>query len=430
MKKRPVLSVLPVAVLSVLTVASVAPEAQFRRGMFGEAREIRLFPIEPPLLLLPAGRVEITGRNSSSASARIADRLRERLEGQLTGNDSRLQAVAQGGDLTITATLTEWTQSRRNSTKYVSERRQVGTKEVIDKNGKKKTEPVYEHGTNKPSVVISAAAGIRVEVRSRTGATLADETARHTISEEHLTSENPPSREAVEDTLLDAVVQKASARISPGRVPIVVLLSRSDEVDKLNAIALERRWNDWLNALDTVKPHRDRKKDAYRLHNLAVAHEALAYDAATPEETLSQLAKASSLIAQAATAHADEKYIVESRDRIGRSVAAYQRLAQLYALAGSAPAAAPAAPSHDSRPRPSAGSAKSATPAEPAPAAPLTNKDVIDLRAAGLDDDNLIASINDAKTVSFDLSPAGLKALLNAKVTNRVINAMRAKAKQ
>jgi hypothetical protein len=60
--------------------------------------------------------------------------------------------------------------------------------------------------------------------------------------------------------------------------------------------------------------------------------------------------------------------------------------------------------------------------------AAMTNKDVIDLRGAGLDDDNLIAAINDAKAVNFDLSPAGLKALLTAKVSNRVITAMRAKA--
>jgi hypothetical protein len=55
----------------------------------------------------------------------------------------------------------------------------------------------------------------------------------------------------------------------------------------------------------------------------------------------------------------------------------------------------------------------------------MTNGDVIDLRKAGLDDENLIAAIRDAGAVTFDLSPAGLKALLAAKVSNRVITAMR-----
>jgi hypothetical protein len=57
----------------------------------------------------------------------------------------------------------------------------------------------------------------------------------------------------------------------------------------------------------------------------------------------------------------------------------------------------------------------------------MSNQDVIDLRAAGLDDANLLAAIADAPAVAFDLSPAGLKALLGAKVSNKVIGAMRAR---
>jgi hypothetical protein len=59
----------------------------------------------------------------------------------------------------------------------------------------------------------------------------------------------------------------------------------------------------------------------------------------------------------------------------------------------------------------------------------MTNTEIIELRTAGLDDDNLIATIKSAKAVNFDLSPAGLRALLDAKVSNRIIAAMRARAK-
>jgi hypothetical protein len=57
----------------------------------------------------------------------------------------------------------------------------------------------------------------------------------------------------------------------------------------------------------------------------------------------------------------------------------------------------------------------------------MTNADVIDLRTSGLDDDNLIAAIKAAPAAKFDLTPAGLRALLAAKVSNRVITAMRAR---
>jgi hypothetical protein len=403
--------------------------AQFRRGLFAESTEITLFPIQPPAVLLPAGTVEVNVRNVSTAPARIVERLQASLKRQLADNDTRLSVVDANGDVTIVATLTEWSQNRRNSTKYVSETRQIGTREVIDKNGRKKLEPVYEYGRNKPSVVISGAAGVRMEVRRRAGAApLADETARHTIQEEHLTESGPPARDAVDDTLIDNVVQKAAGQVSPGRVPVRVYLARSTEVDPLNTLAQNRRWNDWLKELQTVKPNRDRKRDSYRLHNLAVAHESLAYEAARPEEALEILTQASRMIGQAAQLNDDEKYITESAGRIARSTASYQRLAQMYAQLTDVPAARPT----PTLPAPPPAREEKIAPPEKTSTAsgPLTNKDVIDLAAAGLDDDNLIATINEAKGVKFDLTPGGLKTLLSGKVSNRVINAMRARAKR
>jgi hypothetical protein len=404
----------------VLTLVTVTPAAaQFRRGL-GESKEVTLFPIEPPALLLPSNStVEVTVRNGSSASARIVERLKELFTRQLTDNDTRVRLADKSGDILVTATLTEWTESRRNSTKYVSETRQVGTREVTDSKGKKKTEAVYEYGRNRPSVVIAGNAGIRVEVKRR-GTTLADETARYTISEEHVADQNPPSRDAVEDMLIDNVVRRAAGRITPGRVPVRVLLARSDDVDKLNDLALDRKWQDWQAALDTVKPHRDRKRDAYRIHNLAVAQESAGYESEAVEDALIRLGRAADLIAQATSQHPDEKYITESAARISRSLASYRQVAHLQQQMNTRAV---------TEPPPSA--AASRTPAAKASAAAdaLTNDAIIELRAAGLDDDNLIASIKSAKAVDFDLSPAGLKALLQGKISNRVITAMRARGK-
>jgi hypothetical protein len=404
------------SVVAVVALGASA-DAQFRRGLFAESTEIMLAPIEPPAMLLPPGNVELNVRNSSTASARVVERINELLGRQLGDNDSRLRVVDKGGDFVVTATLTEWNESRRNSTKYVSERRQVGTRQVTDKNGKTRTEPVYEYGRNKPSVVISAAAGMRIEVRRRAGGgPIADETARYSLQEEYLVEEGPPTRDAIEDQLLDNTVRRAAGRISPGREPVRVLLARSDDVDRLNATALSRRWQEWLTALEAVKPNRDRKRDSYRLHNLAVANEAIAYEATALEEQTARLGLAKKFVGQAFQQNPEEKYIVESEARIHKNLIAYQQLATMYAQAA---ATSPQPPTSSRVP--------SATPRATPTANAMTNKDVIDLRVAGLDDDNLIAAINDAKSVSFDLSPAGLKALLTGKVSNRVISAMRAR---
>ena len=184
-------SILIALVLTAVTTTGMS--AQFRRGVFSESTEITLYPLGVPALLLPAGSVQLEVRNASGASARIVQRLQDLLGRQLTDNDSRLSVVEKGAEVTVAVTLIDWKEARRNSTKYVSETRQIGTRQVKDKNGNLKTEPVYEYGRNRPSVVIEASAGLRVEVKRARGAALADETVRHTLHEEHLADASPPS---------------------------------------------------------------------------------------------------------------------------------------------------------------------------------------------------------------------------------------------
>ncbi len=427
MPKR--LSVASVSIAALLAASVV--DAQFRRGMFSESTEITLYPHDLPAMLLPAGNVQVDVRNASSASARIVERLNGLLGRQLTDNDSRLNVVEKGADIIVAVTLIDWRESRRDSTKYVSEKRQVGTRRVRKKDGTYETEPIYEYGRNRPSVVIDASAGLRVEVRRGRGTPMADETVRHTIREEHLLDESPPSRDVIEDTLIDRVVEKGAARISPGRITTRVLLARSDEVDRLNAMAQNRRWHDWLEALSTLKPHSDRKKDSYRLHNIAVAQEAIAYEATDTEDWLARLNLATTLVNQSLAQNPKEKYIEDSADRIKASAGRYRQLSDMYRLAKQT--APPSTPRRAPAPTPAPSDPAKTSPViverSPDQAPAMTNQDVIDLRTSGLDDDNLIAAIKDAKAVRFDLSPSGLKALLGAKVSNRVITAMRTRAK-
>ena len=414
---------IPAITVVCVAFATLPASAQFRRGILAESTEITLTPIAPPATLLPPGTVEVQVRNTSTASARVVDRIRGLLSQQLTDNDSRLSVVDRAGDVVIVATLMEWNESRRSSTKYVSERRQIGTRQTTDSKGRIKHEPIYEYGRHKPSVVITGAAGIRLEAKLRAaGPPMADETVRHSINEEHLVEEGPPSRDVIEDQLIDNAVRKAAGRVSPGREPVRVLLARSDDVDRLNSLAQGRRWREWLEALEATKPNRDAKRDSYRLHNLAVANEAIAYDATALEEQAARLQLASRYIMQAGQQNSDEKYIAESQARIHTGGTNYAHLAELYEKAKATPAPAP---SRTAAPTPSRSAPAASAPASPAAA--MTNKDVVDLRVAGLDDDNMIAAIKDAPAVNFDLSPAGLKALLTAKVSNRVITAMRAR---
>jgi hypothetical protein len=411
-----------VAATVLVALAAASPSAQFRRGIMAESTEIMLFPAVPPALLLPGGTFQVDVKNQSTGPSRLLSRLDEAITTQMSENDSRLQAAEAKPDLQVVATLTEWTLSRRRGTRYVSETRQIGTKEVVDSKGNKKTEPVYEYGRNKPTVIDEGAAAVRVEVRRGTQV-LADETTRVTYREDRLAEEGPPSTSEVEDTMLDRAAQRAAGLVTPAREPVRVMLARSDEVDRLNDLARARRWSEWRAALQETRPHRDARRDAYRLHNIGVAHEAMAYESTSDEETQQLMTAAASFVQQAIAGRKDEKYFTEAFTRISNSSLGYTRLRTMRASLGlRQPTTAP--PASAARPAPAA-KPSAAAPAPTAAAAAMTNTDVIDLRKAGLDDANLIASIRDAAAVAFDLSPAGLKALLSAKVSNAVIAAMR-----
>lgn len=407
------------ALVAALLLGAGAADAQFRRGFLADTIEVTLYPQEPPAVLLPAGTVQVVTKNASPASARIVERVRETLERQIADNDRRLQTVERDGDVVVTATLIEWSESRRNSTKYVSEKRQVGTRQVKDKDGKTKTEPVYEYGRNKPSVVINGRVALRIDARRRGSATaLGEQSARHEIEEEHLVESGPPTRDQTEDTLIDKIATKGAGLVTPGRRSVKVLLARSDEVERLNPLAERRAWQEWLEALEKLPPHRDRKRDAYRLHNIAVAHEAIAYEASSVEDWRTRLGLASRLMADASLGNPGEKYIGDASNRIADSVEAYQALAALYAAAGQTPAS-----SGQTAPATASGSRAQASTGEP-----MSNRDIIELKQAGLDDANLVAAIRDARAVRFDLGADGLKALLAAGISNNVIAAMRTKA--
>jgi len=412
-----------IAVLLLFAIAGDDAAAQFRRGILAESTEINLFPAIPPALLLPSGTFEVEVKNQSTGPVRLMGRLDEAITTQMAENDARLQVANGRPDLRVVATLTEWTRTRRNGTRYVSEQRQIGTRQVTDKNGKKRDEPIYEYGRNKPTVIDDGAATVRLEVR-RGNTVVADETARVTYHDDRLTEEGPRSITEIEDAMLDRAAQRTAGLVTPAREPVKVLLARSDDIDKLNELARGRKWTDWRAALQETRPHRDPKRDAYRLHNIGVANEALAYEALADEDAQRLLTEAAALVQKAIAARKDEKYFTEAFTRISANSLGYTRLRTMRASIGMRQTAA-APPAEKVQ---LAAKSPAKTPARTTAMTPaMTNADVIDLRKAGLDDDNLIAAIRDASTTNFDLTPAGLKALLGAKVSNRVITTMREK---
>ena len=102
--------------LIVVAVCSAQADAQFRRGILSETAEINLFPAIPPARLLPAGTFQVQVKNQSTGPSRLLTRLDEAITSQLAENDSRLRVAEAKPEMQVTATLTEWTLSRRRGT--------------------------------------------------------------------------------------------------------------------------------------------------------------------------------------------------------------------------------------------------------------------------------------------------------------------------
>ena len=426
------LAVTVLAVASFAASFTLAGEAQFNRGIMRDSDSVMLFPISQPEALLPTGTIRVDLKNASSAPSRIIDQLQSGLARQLAENDSRLRVSPQA-QYVITATVTEWSIRRRTGSKYVSEKRQTGTHRVTDKKGNVSYEPTYEYGHNEPTLVHDGSATIRLEVvQQSTEARLEDITAHVTYFDETVRTQSPPTDDVVENAMVDHAISDAAGKLTPARRETKVLLARSDEVDQFNSLAHARKWNDLKTVLEKLPPHKDPKKDAYRLHNLAVAHEALGYEARDRANAHAELQEADMLLARAVAAKKDEKYFVESSERVASSLRALNWITEReMAIAAKYPATTgrTAAPKEAPPKLAAASPTKTSKPATAKAEDRMTNADVIDLVKAGLDDKLLIATIKEAKTVNFDLGPAGLRALLAAKVSNPVITAMRERAK-
>ena len=296
--------------------------------------------------------------------------------------------------------------------------------------------------------------------------------------------EGPPNPIQLRQKLMDGVVAELAPRFVNTTENVDVLLSRGKPFDDANKLAEKGQWTRYLETLETMTPLTNHEDDSYRLYNIGVANEALAYQAEDKSSVQKFLDQAAINYGKAIDAKPSEKYFIDPQNRIETAVAHYKKLNEgantkddtqrasnspgansggslggqsassgesldstsAAASGGAAPAAntrsagatpksktaatrgpAPGASStNNTGSAPSGGSkpaGKSATPA-------ISNADIIKMAKAGVDEDSIIAAIQDAAAVDFDLSPDGLIALANNGVKGKVVSAMRTRAKR
>ncbi len=217
---------------------------------------------------------------------------------------------------------------------------------------------------------------------------------------------NPPTPSELRSNLiLDAVQQIAEHLVDTDEKIDVLLAQKAGPLDEGDKAAETGLWQRALETFETATPFPKPEEDAYRLYNVGVAYEALAYAATDEKMTMKYLDQAAINYGKAIDARPSEKYFVEPQKRIETAIAHYKELEQERTRAAQ----------------------EAANPAPSAPKA-LTNSQIIAMVKSGVDDATIIQAIRSAGMVNFDLSAAGQHALTASGVSVKVLTAMKTQA--
>ena len=218
--------------------------------------------------------------------------------------------------------------------------------------------------------------------------------------------DGPPTPAELRSRLIIDAVQQVAEHVVDSDESIEVLLARKDgpleEGDKDAETGL---WERALETYETATPFPKPDEDAYRLYDIGVAYEALAYEADDEKAVMKYLDQAAINYGKAIDAKPTEKYFVEPQKRIETAIAHYKELDLEKQRA--------AVKTDDT------GNSK---------AQGLTNDQVISMLKSGIDASAVLQAIRGASAVNFDLTPAGQKALTAGGVTPRILAEMKTQA--
>ena len=245
---------------------------------------------------------------------------------------------------------------------------------------------------------------------------------------EEKADETPPTIPELQQILVSRIVSQVAARLTNTDEKVDVELARGSALDQYNDFAEKGLWNRMLEPLETMKPLDTPEDDSFRLYNIGVGYEALAYAAEEVHMAKKYLDEAAVNYGKAVDANPHEKEFLDAQNRISTAQAHYAKLGSQAPVSKTVqPAETPA--TKVSTPVVSSASAPSAPVAKSSSAdGPLNNAQVIDFVKNGMDEENLIAIIKEAPKTDFDLSASGINELLKGGIKGKVLTAIRSKA--
>jgi hypothetical protein len=338
--------------------------------------------------------VEAGGR-ARAISDRQLDSIRQRVEDALSADASR-KLVPRGGDSVVHISVDDFEARVNDNVTYETHYVKIGERQEWDaKKQKNVTKDVYGNRTEPVRVrTVRGRIGAHVEATTPNGPRTADAGAGYTdeFKGEVRIPEQATSEDSLEHYLVELAGRHAAATVTFSPDPVEALLAVDGDLKDGNRLAQGGLWKEALGNWVDRKPLKG-DKEAARMHNIGVAHEALAY--ALPidsPEHRAELVQAQDFYKKSLALDPGEKYFTEPMQRIEVSLQ-YADNAQRYTdetrkwregkrggartarraepeapAAAAPPAAAPDAPASKPRTAPPAPRKDAAPPAPKAPA--------------------------------------------------------------
>ncbi len=445
--RRSVRNLCRFAIIAMIILLSM-PMAIYPQGFGIIKKDVHFSRLRPPKLFVHTFDVAV--RVDSLRNISEWD-FKRSLERELASGEPRINLNSPQPQIIIVCQLNSLSETETWTKKSEYERQKVGEEEVWnEKKQKMEKKDVYK--------------SVKVEKRYRTvtWSTSIDFRIAEAKSATMLASDNKIYSESKEfkegqsvskplnlQGWLNLTAKEIAAYLVPTREEVRILLPKG-KLDDISDKIEERKLAEALQELEAMPSLKKPEDEAYKFYILGACYEAMAYENDKTDLLNHYLEQGAKNYAKALDIKPDEKRFREAQNRLQTSVAIYKELNERYyavqktskpkeslatpssnpfSKTGFKPAAhASPPPSPKTEPK-TATEMKTSTPSKSQPETKttdaLTNETIVRLVKARLSEENIIATINEAPAVSFDLSSNAQVQLLQAGVTNPVISAMR-----
>jgi hypothetical protein len=318
--------------LSIGLLATTAAGAQ----SFGAAKERVTLMRKLPALVPLTGttiKVKVTGHANQSD---LASDLQSLLETELLKDNPRLRVEDNKPSVVITCQITEYSHPQPT----VTTRPSLALSKSVEK--------------SQTFTRVTGAISVSFQGRSSAGAMLVSDNVAAKYDEEfdssgnsasqglkgtvtntwkRLSGEasseelNPPTEAELRSRLLvDAVQQIAEHMVNTEEAVDAFLARQKGALDEGDKLAEAGLWQRALETFETAPPFAKPEEDAYRLYDIGVAYEALAYQAEDEQSAMKFLDEAAINYGKAIDAKPSERYFLEPQRRIETAIAHYKRL--------------------------------------------------------------------------------------------------------